>query len=179
MLFGLRQLTIRWSFISYNYTTRPEVKMTQVCLALSSASNLKDLIITNLPDDTQSISVRLYNITSPIVFVHPSAKITMEGGSPALHSKLEASRRRIYSHPDLTTLDFGTVLSKAVHILRGDLVGLSTETTYMIGVAMHYVQETLKSYMYCGDVRELNQLIAILRKLDDCVVNAEAEVEDL
>jgi hypothetical protein len=49
----------------------------------------------------------------------------------------------------------------------------------MIGVAMHHVQETLKSHMYCGDVRELNQLIATLRRLDDCVVNAEAEIEDL
>lgn len=173
MLFGLRQLTISLSFIVYNYTT-PYVSMAQICLALSSASNLKDLIVTNLPKDTQSDSVRLYGITSPVAFVHLSGKITIEGGSPALHSKLEASRRRMCSHSDLTTtLDFGTVISRAVHLMR---VGVSKETTYMIGIAMGHVQQKIKYQGYYGDVREL---IATFQKLDVCVAGAEAELADL
>lgn len=173
MLFGLRQLTISLSFIAYNYTT-PFVSMAQICLALSSASKLKDLIVTNLPKDTQSDSVRLYGITSPVAFVHPSAKITIEGGSPALHSKLEDSRRKMHSHPDLTsTLDFGAFISRAVHLMR---VGVSKETTYMIGIAMGHVQQKIKYQGYYGDVREL---IATFQKLDVCVAGAEAELADL
>jgi hypothetical protein len=176
MLFGLRQLTISLSFIAYNYTT-PLVSVAQICLALSSAGNLKDLIVTNLPKDTQSDSVRLYGITSPVAFVHPSAKITIEGGSPALHSKLEDSRRKMHSHgahPDFTsTLDFGTVISRAVHLMR---VGVSKETTYMIGIAMGHVQQKIKYQGYYGDVREL---IATFQKLDVCVAGAEAELADL
>jgi hypothetical protein len=173
MLFGLRHLTISLSFIAYNYTT-PFISMAQICLALSSASNLKDLIVTNLPKDTQSDSVRLYGITSPVAFVHPSAKINIEGGSPALHSKLEDPRRKMHSHPDLTsTLDFGAVISRAVHLMR---VGVSKETTYMIGIAMGHVQHKVKYQGYYGDVREL---IATFQKLDVCVAGAEAELEDL
>lgn len=103
MLFGLRQLTIRLSIFRGSYY-EPNNSFARICLALSSASNLKALIITNLVEEVQWKSARLYDVVSPAAFVHPAAKITLEGGCPALHNALEECRRRIHSRARLTAL---------------------------------------------------------------------------
>lgn len=78
MLFGLRQLTIRLSIFRGSYY-EPNNSFARICLALSSASKLKALIITNLVEEVQWKSARLYDVVSPAAFVHPAAKIPWKG----------------------------------------------------------------------------------------------------
>jgi len=63
-----------------------------------------------------------------------------------------------------------------MHTLRAGPIGLSTETVYMIGMAMEQVQHQIRVQRNYGDVREL---IAIFQKLDNCAASAEVELADL
>lgn len=132
MLFGLTQLTMRMCDLKYlkgdeytharlgNHPFWLYRMLTPACLMLSSASRLKTLTITNAPLEGVAWDANLLaRLLFPVVLLNRTAAIRVGGGSPALHTALDASRRQVHSRRERYPLsNCGSVISRAIDMLE-------------------------------------------------------------
>lgn len=178
MLLGLRHLTmrlcdpeeLRGREVYYHrrtyYPCVAENSFTIISLMLSSAARLKTLTITNVPQQDSFWDVdELTRLLYPVIFLQKSAAIKVEGGSLALHTALENSRRHIHSHPTESLSSYDILLSKAIMLLAKTRRELESRTSTMLLVALICVFGRIP----CLSERDLRNIVARLKRLRSVV----------
>jgi hypothetical protein len=188
MLLGLRQMTISMTgtlahtsslLLNSSSAVPANRQLVAICFMLSSASRLKTLVISNLPSqDTTWNDKRLTELLYPVTFLHKNTTVRVEGGSLALHNALENRRQNISLNENRTLSSCGTILSRAMYILRTAHDRMDTETSYLICVRLFSI------LLWDYTLRAVNKtslacLSDNLQELDLRVANAEAELADL
>lgn len=189
MLFSLRNMTLRLldfegrdgeEYVHYGpirrnpgYTYRA---LTTICLMLSSASRLKTLTITDLPPESTTWSVhQLTTLLFPIGLINKTTAIRVEGGTPALHAALEASRRTPQPRPDHVLSTYGSLLSRAIDMLARARREAGPDLSYLLRVAL----DDVLLGDGCLSGKDLRRVIARLEKLETIVGNVGAELDAL
>jgi hypothetical protein len=183
MLFNLIQLSIRLcdldgvqgNEVAASYSIATHRSLTNICLMLSSASKLKALTVTDVPSQGASWDVhQLTSLLFPVSFLRKTAAIRVEGGSPALHTALEESRRNVHSRSGNTLSAYGTLLCRAL-VVEKSRHKTCSGTLPMVHVAL----EAVLLGNSCIGRRGARGVIANLQRLESLVRKAEAELADL
>lgn len=186
MLLGLRQLTMRLCDLvgeregerytgpgPSQYQPWTCYSLTTVCLMLSSASRLRTLTITNVPPQGTSWNVhQLAQLLFPLSFLPEPARISVEGGSSALHTALRNSRGQGHSNPNFALSTCGTLLSRAMDVLAEAREKADAGISSMLLVALSRVLFRRG----CLGGRDLRSLVANLQTLENIVGKVEAEL---
>jgi hypothetical protein len=189
MLLGLRHLTMRMCDLKYykgdEYTHARLGKhpfwlyrmLTTACLMLSSASRLNTLTITNAPLEGAAWDVnQLAKLLFPVVFLNKTVAIRLDGGSAALHTALDASRRHVHSHRDHYPLSVcGPIISRAIDMLESSRRKVDAGTSSMLAVAL----DRVFSSEGCLGERDLRGEVARVQTLENIIGKVEAELTAL
>jgi len=182
MLFGLRQLTLRLSDLiitrirdgcHYRHGYYLGMSLANICLMLSSSTKLKTLTITNVPPQDSFWDINeLTKLLFPLVFIRKPATIKVEGGTLALATALESSRRDVHSHSPGSFASYGILLFKAMDVLAKLRQQRVDSGTYsMLRVSLDGVLMMREGIL---SERDLRSLIARLGTLKSIVAKAEA-----